>query len=364
MSNNPLPMLSQTLGTNPQYPAPSQGPAPGQNPQPQPQPQQPHGGYPNFDHNQHPHGGFPGHGHGHQQGHPYGNWNQFPQGNQPQQPQQGYPPQQQGYAQQPQQGYPPQQQYQPPQPQQGYPPQQPGYAQQPQQGYPPQPQYPPQQQGYAQPQYQPYQYSWGNEIRDMRSRYGMNFPDNEIDQSLEEAKSKRRTYKFPDEETNYIRFDERGKNYIASAHGFKFAHYDNTQYYDTRNDPNSYDGIAKHLKRVCLLRVRFKFFHVKPGNYKLFINQCFEDPNLKGKMKFKIYVTDREIFSDNQFPNDQMVNIKQLTEFYIRDIRYEDFDMNKLDKNGDGLIIVHFEGHEDKNWKMGWVIDGGRLQEA
>jgi len=279
-------------------------------------------------------GGFPGHGHGHHEGHPHGNWNQHPQGNQGQQP---------GYGQQPHQAYQPQQ---------------PGYAQNPHQAYIPQ------QPGYAQNQYQPYQYSFANEIRDMRAKYGMNFPDNQIDQSLAEAKSKKRMYKFPDEETNYVRYDEKGKSYIASAHGFKFSHYDNKQYYDTRSDPNSYDGTAKHLIKVCLLKVRFKFFHVKPGNYKLFINQCFEDTSLKGQMKFKIFVTDREIFSDDHFPNDQMVNNRRLSELYVRDIRREDFDMSKLDKNGDGLIIVHFEGHEDKIWKKGWIIDGGRLLEA
>ena len=79
----------------------------------------------------------------------------------------------QGYQSQP--SYPPQQQPAYAQ-QQGYPPQQPAYAQQ--QGYPPQP-------GYGYPPYQPYQqYGFANEIRDMRNKYKMNIPDDQIDQSL------------------------------------------------------------------------------------------------------------------------------------------------------------------------------------
>ena len=77
-------------------------------------------------------------------------------------------------------------------------------------------------------------------------------------------------------------------------------------------------------------------------------------------MKFRIFVTDKEIFTDNQFPNDQMLQSKQLSEFYIRDIRFEDFDMSKLDQNGDGVIRIEFNGN-DNSWKKGWVIDGARL---
>ena len=43
----------------------------------------------------------------------------------------------------------------------------------------------------------------------------MNFPEDQIDQSLEEAKSKKRMYPLPEPETNYVRYDEKGKTYIA-----------------------------------------------------------------------------------------------------------------------------------------------------
>ena len=136
--------------------------------------------YPNFN----PHGPYPG---------------MNPHGNQhPQQP--SYPPQ---YA-------PPQQPSYPPQQQPSYPPQQP---QQP--SYPPQP-------GYAQQQYQPYQpYGFRNEIVELRNRYRMNIPDDQIDNSVEEAKNRRRMYAFPENELNYVRYDEKGKSYIKLN---KFKH--------------------------------------------------------------------------------------------------------------------------------------------
>ena len=417
-----LPTLNQQLNQGGFYPGmPGHGPMPNPHgPPPQQNWNQQPGGYPVFD----PHGGFPGHGHGYGHGHhPHGNWNQYPQENQqpqqpsqeqqppqgnqppygqqpayqpqqpqtgyqpqpgypPQQPQPGYQPPQPGYPPQqpqpgyqpPQPGYPPQQPqtgYQPQQPQQGYQPSQPGYPpQQPQQsqpGYPPQqsqqsqPGYQPQP-AYAQPQYQPYQYGFAGEIRDMKNRYKMNFPDDQIDNSLEEAKNKKRMYPFPEPETNYVKYDQNGKSYIASTHGFPFAHSDNKQYYDTRNDSNSYDGTAKHLIKVCLLSVKFKFNHVKPGNYKLFLNQCFEEEKIKGQLNFRIFVCDKEIFCDNQFPNDDMVKRKQLSEYYVRDIKREDFDMSKLDQNGDGIIRIEFGGNDGKSWKKGWTIDGARLQ--
>ena len=68
---------------------------------------------------------------------------------------------------------------------------------------------------------------------DMKNRYGMNIPEDQIDQSIEEAKNKKRMFAFPEKETNYMRYDEKGKSYIASLHGFQFAYHDNPQYFDT-----------------------------------------------------------------------------------------------------------------------------------
>ena len=170
-------------------------------------------------------------------------------------------------------------------------------------------------------------------------------------------------YAFPEKELNYIRYDPQGKSYIVSTHGFVFAHHDNKQYFDERNDPNSYDGTAKHLIKVAWLDIKLKFNHVKPGNYKLFLNQCFEGQSIRGQMTFRVFVCDRLIFEDKNFPNDQMVKVDRLSECYIRDIRREDFDMSKLDQNGDAVVRVEFGGNNN-GWKRGWTFDGAKLLEA
>ena len=274
----------------------------------------------------------------------------------PQQPQPQYQPEQS----QPQ--YPPQQpQYPPHQPQ--YPPHQPMYPPH-QPGFPPQQSYP-SYPGYAQQQYPTYQQPYGfrNEIIDMKNRYGMNIPEDQIDQSLEEAKNKKRMFAFPEKEINYMRYDEKGKSYIASTHGFEFAYHDNPQYFDAKNDPNSYDGTAKHLIRVSWLDIKLRFNHVKPGNYKLFLNQCFENKEIKGQMTFRVFVGENKILEDTQFPNEDMIKVVKLSEYYIRDIRQEDFDMSKLDPNGDAVIRIEFSGN-NQGWKKGWMLDGARLLEA
>ena len=65
----------------------------------------------------------------------------------------------------------------------------------------------------------------------------------------------------------------------------------------------------------------------------------------------------------NIFPPDQISNVRQLSEVFVRDIRREDFDKNKLYKNRDGMIDIQVEGNEGASRKKVWLIDGGRLQE-
>ena len=323
-----LPTLNDKIGQfHPQMPGNQQN-----QPQPQQQQHQQHHQNPQHHHGHHPHGNWPfPHFNWH---HPHGHWNQ-PHGNKNnQQPPQG------NWNQPPQEHH--SQQEQPPQENWNQPPQQPGYAQQ---------------QGYPQPQ----QWGFDDEIKDMKTRYNMNIPDDQIDKTIDEAKSKKRMYAFPDQELNYVRYDDKGRSYIASTHGFKFAHFDNKDLYTTKNDPNSYDGTAKHLTKTCFLDIKIKFNHVTPGNYKLFLNQCFENDQLKGKVHFKVFVCDKEVFAENAFPTDEMVKSKTLSEVFIKDIKYEDFDTSKLDQNGDGVIRLEFGGNDGKTWKKGWTIDGARL---
>ena len=312
---NNLPTVNQFIGPGGHFPqtVPGFSTVPEQNQQ---KPQQPQ-----HQHHQH---GFPGFGHFGKGGH--------------QQQQGGYPPQQGGYP--PQQG--------------GYPGwnNQPGYAQQ-QGNWGPG--------GY--PQQQGYYYNFANDIYNLRNQYGMQIPDNQIDDTIEAAKSFKRMYAFPEPEKNYIRYDEKGKSYITIANTYGWAHKDNKSYFDTQKPANSYEGTSSHLIKVCYLNLAVDFKHVKPGNYKLFINQSFENVQLRDQMKLRVLIGDKEIFNTPNFPTAEMVKSRNLTESFICDIKRQDFDMNKLDRNGDAIVKVCISGKDDKTWKKGWVFDGLRLLE-
>lgn len=201
---------------------------------------------------------------------------------------------------------------------------------------------------------------WSNEINDLKNRYGMQIPANQIDASFEQAKQNKRMYKFPTGPDNYIRFDERGKSYIAIANAFDWSHKSNSQYWGTKNDPNCYAGTSAYLKAVCWIDTNFSFDHVKPGNYQLFINQGFENKNINDELSLKVMVGDKEVFKKDQYPDEQMAKNKNLKEYYICDIKQDAFDLSKADPNGDFVVKVVF-GKRSDNWKSGWVIDGGRL---
>ena len=78
-------------------------------------------------------------------------------------------------------------------------------------------------------------------------------------------------------------------------------------------------------------------------------------------MTFRISISDKVIFTSNNFPNNNMVKVRGLSEFYIRDIKNEDFYMTKLDQNGDAIVKIEFIGNNDRRLKKGWLIDGARL---
>ena len=80
-------------------------------------------------------------------------------------------------------------------------------------------------------------------------------------------------------------------------------------------------------------------------------------------MKINVLVGDKQVFNDEAFPNAEMVKNNKLTETYIFIIKREDFDMNKLDQNGDAVVKVEIEGKVN-SWKKGWLFDGIRLLEV
>ncbi len=204
--------------------------------------------------------------------------------------------------------------------------------------------------------------SFKYEILEFKNKYGINIPEDQIDPNLEEAKNKKRMYAFPEEQLNYLRYDDKGRSYIAPVYSFKPAYFDDKKYYDIIKDENSYDGTLTHLIKVCFLKVKLQFHHVKPGNYKLYLNHYFDNnAKLKEMVKIKVYIGEKEIFANDKFPDEELLKIDKLTETLICDLKKEDFELDKLDQNGDTVVRFEIYGNDGSSWKKGWFLDGVRL---
>ena len=203
--------------------------------------------------------------------------------------------------------------------------------------------------------------NWQQEMYNFQTYYNVTIPKNEIDNTFEDAKRNNRRYKFNDAQTNYVRYSNDGKSYICIAEASDWAHKNNASYWgSTVNLPGAYEGKTPKLKNVCYIDTHFQFHHVKPGNYKLFLNQGFENDNLLGKLDLKVFVGEKEVYHLTDYPTKNMTESKNLSEVYICDIRSDQFDTSKLDKNGDSVVKIAFASKEG-SWKKGWLIDGARL---
>ena len=114
----------------------------------------------------------------------------------------------------------------------------------------------------------------------------------------------------------------------------------------------------------------FSFFHVKPNNYKLYINETFiRNKRFIEKIFLKVIIDENIIIYNQKFPNQSIFgnnnndrNNARLNEDFICYIKKEDFKNAKKDENGDCKIRIQFNQVNDF-WKGGWFIDGGSLKE-
>ena len=140
-------------------------------------------------------------------------------------------------------------------------------------------------------------------------------------------------YAFTEPGKNYIKNDEKGKPYRMQVTNSLM-----------KKLPNSYDGTSTHLIKVCFLDIKLDFKHVKPGNYKLFIDETYENAQTRGQLKVKVTVGDKEIYNNEAFPNAGMIKDKNSIEHFICDTKRQDFDKNKHDKNGNIIVKVAIVG--------------------
>ena len=221
---------------------------------------------------------------------------------------------------------------------------------------------------------------WPEKIRKLNSQYKFKIKQGEVDDSMKEAKIKKRTYKFDsenDNQVNYYQFDMDGNKHIFIARTFNWAHKDNDNYWREEEIKNTLEQNQKvpYLIIVCWIDLNFYFFHVKPGNYKLYINEHFvTHKNFIEKVILKVIINEgkenkllfeekfpsREIYDKNNSSNSSNARLK---EDFICYIKKEDFDGIERDENGDCVVKIHFFKVNDF-WKGGWYIDGGILKEV
>ena len=216
---------------------------------------------------------------------------------------------------------------------------------------------------------------WPEKLRKLKTKYNLEIYQKEVDETEKEAKINKRRYKYSSEkDVNYYQYDIDGDAYIAIANTFSWTHKDNPQYWREVKIEGSYEpnGNVPYLKTVCWLDTKFTFFHVKPNNYKLFLNETF----VKGlgfikRVTIKVLIEDKIIY-EQKFPSKEMYNNNKSTkkdsklkEDFICLVKRDDFDSiineKKLDDNGECKVNVTF-WHADDFWKDGWYIDGGCLR--
>ena len=216
---------------------------------------------------------------------------------------------------------------------------------------------------------------WPEKIRKIKSKYKFKIYQNEVDSSLKEAQIKKRRYKFPtlnNKEVNYYQYDIDGNKYISIARTFAWAHKNSENYWREEQIEGSYekDSNVPYLITVCWLDTNFSFFHVKPNNYKLYLNEHFiKFKRFKEKVTLKVIIYENIVIYNKIFPDQQTFdnnnsdrNNSRLNEDFICYIKKEDFENAQKDENGDCTIRIQFN-QINNYWKGGWFIDGGCLKE-
>ena len=213
---------------------------------------------------------------------------------------------------------------------------------------------------------------WPEKLKEIQKFYDLEINKNEIDDSLLSAKINHRKYKYTvEDKVNYLQFKENCIEFKAIARYNDWAHKDNNSYWREENIEGSYTGEKVfYLVTVCWINVNLYFYHIKAGNYQLYINEHFDDSRIKGELKICVKIGNKEIYKNDNFPNDEIYNAnnsssnhrnKKLKEDFICNINENDFDVKEKIDEEKFVVEVSFM-HRELYWKGGWYIDGGCLR--
>ena len=212
--------------------------------------------------------------------------------------------------------------------------------------------------------------NWTESLKKYLQKYNIEFTDDQINKTFEDAQKENKKYKFPGVKINYLSISQDGISHISIASSFKWSFKDNENYWNKLNAiKNSYDNNITYKLRYCTwINCNFSFFHIKKANYKFFINENFPGlicDRITNKLELKIFINNKEIIKLKKFPYKSILSnaIQESPELHEDPICYIDENyFNEVSENDSNeyKIDIKFK-HKNLLAKDGWVIDGGRL---
>jgi hypothetical protein len=205
-----------------------------------------------------------------------------------------------------------------------------------------------------------YTYKWSPYLQEViKSEYNIELPENQIDNTFNEANKIKRTYKIKNYDGLYLLIENNRLNIIKLAKFSTWAWKNDTRYWIESALSNSYlNDRTPKLKLVFWCDVNFSFNIITPNNFSLYLHQAF--PSLEEEsLDLDILVDGNKIYHSD-YPNNQ-TGYKRgsvLEECYIYEIDIKDFNFNKNEHE----IKVQFM-HKHLYGIRGWYIDGAKLVE-
>ena len=177
-------------------------------------------------------------------------------------------------------------------------------------------------------------------------------------------------YKFlHNEHDNYICFNKydlynNKESIISLANTYSWPHKNNPMYWDEHKQIKGsyFNKETCYLNNVCWLTPNFSFEFVPKGNYKLYINQGFNNCMIKQTQNDRSneYKESFTFYLNNESEDLKFSSI--LKEQFICHILACNFD-DVEPKNEENLYRISIKFfHNNDYWKSGWYLDGGRLE--
>ena len=216
--------------------------------------------------------------------------------------------------------------------------------------------------------------SWSEFISSFLNKFQPTKEKPIIDDSYSSAQKNNRKYILltPEGHKNFLIINNEGTNYISIIRTFPWNLQNNKRYWTKENIRNSYDDEGTYrLNFSGWVKLHFSFFHIKKGNYKLFLNQDFDNikvSRIGGQLILKVFINDKEILKIINYPFDEIEKLSDIDTVFLHEdplcyIDEDQFNNIEVNKNtNDYTIKVEFI-HKDLRLKDGWFIDGGKLLE-